>query len=299
MSRAPVGNEVLCTRRRRAGADAAGRSSDLVRRLVASKAGGGAARVAEERSNRDAHWERLLSRWRDGDREARELLVAEMLPLANQLARRYAGKAAHDDLVQAGLFGLTKALDRFDLDQGATLSSYAVPTMLGEMRRYLRDHTWSVHVPRGLQEDVLRVNRAVGELEAQLGQSPTPVQVAERVGLELEQVVEALMAGRAYRATSMEERVGGETEDLTLADTFGGDDPELGRRELIVSLRQARHVLTDREQYVMHLRFAEDRTQSEIADRIGVSQMQVSRILRALLAKLRLELRRQGAEMAA
>src|SRR3954447_21037422 len=124
---------------------------------------------------------------------------------------------------------------------------------------------------------------------------PTPQQVAERVGLELEQVVEALMAGRAYRATSMEERVGGETEDLTLADTFGGDDPELGRRELLVSLRQARHVLTDRERYVMHLRFAEDRTQSEIAERIGVSQMQVSRILRGLLGKLRLELRRQPA----
>src|SRR4051812_9715296 len=159
MSRAPVGNEVLCTRRRRAGADAAGRSSDLVRRLVASKAGGGALRATKERQSRDAHWERLLRRYRDGDAMAREHLVAEMLPLANQLARRYAGKAAHDDLVQAGLFGLTKALDRFDLDQGATLSSYAVPTMLGEMRRYLRDHTWSVHVPRGLQEDVLRVNR--------------------------------------------------------------------------------------------------------------------------------------------
>jgi len=135
-----------------------------------------------------------------------------------------------------------------------------------------------------------------GELESRLGQSPTPQQVAERVGLELEQVVEALMAGRAYRATSMEERVGGETDDLTLADTLGGEDPELGRRELVVALRQARHVLDDRERFVLHLRFAEDRTQTEIAERIGVSQMQVSRILRAMLGKLRLELRRQGAE---
>ena len=259
----------------------------------------GVSRVAAERSSRDAHWERLLGRWRDGDREAREQLVAEMLPLANQLARRYAGKAAHDDLVQAGLFGLTKAIDRFDAGQGAALSSYAVPTMLGEMRRYLRDHTWSVRVPRGLQEDVLRVNRTVGELESELGRSPTPVQVAERLGLELDAVLEALIAGRAYRATSMEERVGGETEDLTLADTLGGDDPELRRRELVVALRQADHVLDERERYVMHLRFAEDRTQTEIAERIGVSQMQVSRILRGMLDKLRLELRRQGAEMAA
>jgi len=267
---------------------------------VSRQAGAGrAARTSEQREDRDARWERLLRRYRGGDRAAREHLVGEMLPLVHQLARRYTGKAPHDDLVQAGLFGLTKALERFDVTQGATLSSYAVPTMLGEMRRHLRDHTWSVRVPRGLQEDVLRVNRAVNELEAHLGKSPTPVQVAERVGLELEQVLEALMAGRAYRATSMEERVGGETEDLTLADTFGDDDPELQRRELLVSLRQARHVLTERERYVMHLRFAEDRTQSEIAERIGVSQMQVSRILRALLGKLRLELRRQGAEMAA
>jgi RNA polymerase sigma-B factor len=259
----------------------------------------GASRVAEDRQDRDAHWERLLARWRDGDRAAREQLVAEMLPLAHQLARRYAGKAAHDDLVQAGLFGLTKAIERFDTTQGAALSSYAVPTMLGEMRRYLRDHTWAVRVPRGLQEEVLRVNRAVAELESEIGRSPTPVQVAERLGLELEVVLEALEAGRAYRATSMEERVGGETEDLTLADTLGGDDVELGRRELVVALRQANHVLDDRERFVMHLRFAEDRTQTEIADRIGVSQMQVSRILRAILEKLRLELRRQGAEQAA
>src|SRR3954451_4320149 len=266
------------------------------REQVPPKGGDGAHVAGEERRGRDARWERLLRRFRDGDRAAREQLVAEMLPLVNQLARRYSGKASHDDLVQAGLFGLSKALQRFDMTQGSSLSSYAVPTMLGEMRRHLRDHTWSVRVPRGLQEDVLRVNRAVSELEARLWQSPTPQQVAERVGLEFEQVVEALMAGRAYRATSMEERVGGETDDLTLADTLGDDDPELHRRELLVALRQARHVLDERECFVLHLRFAEDRTQTEIADRIGVSQMQVSRILRALLAKLRLELRRQGAE---
>jgi RNA polymerase sigma-B factor len=252
-----------------------------------------------ERADRDAHWERLLRRYRTGDQTARELLVGEMLPLANQLARRYTGKAAHEDLVQAGLFGLTKAIDRFDASQGSALSSYAVPTMLGEMRRYLRDHTWSVRVPRGLQEDVLRVNRAVGELEAELGRSPTPLQVAERLDLDLESVLEALTAGRAYRASSMEERVGGDSDDLSLADTLGEDDVELGRRELMVSLRQADHVLDDRERFVVHLRFAEDRTQTEIADRIGVSQMQVSRILRQILDKLRLELRRQGAELAA
>src|SRR4051794_1666044 len=259
----------------------------------------GAMRQAEERADRDAHWERLLRRYRSGDQAARELLVAEMMPLANQLARRYAGKAAHEDLLQAGLFGLTKAIDRFDTGQGSALSSYAVPTMLGEMRRYLRDHTWAVRVPRGLQEDVLRVNRAVGELEAELGSSPTPQQIADKLEIDVETVVEALMAGRAYRATSVEERVGGEGDDLSLADTLGSDDRELRRRELVVTLRQADHVLTDRERFVMHLRFAEDRTQTEIADRIGVSQMQVSRILRGMLDKLAAELRRQDPGLAA
>ena len=258
-----------------------------------AESGGGVPRVALERNARDAHWERLLGRYRAGDRQAREHLVAEMLPLVHQLARRYAGKALHDDLVQAGLFGLTKALGRYDPAQGSALSSYAVPTMLGEMRRHMRDHTWPVRVPRGLQEDVLRVNRAVGELEAKLGRSPTAQQVADAVGLELEAVVDALVAGRAYRAASLEERVRGE-RNLALVDTLGDDDPELRRRELVVTLRQARHVLSERERYVLHLRFAEDRTQMEIAQRIGVSQMQVSRILRALLDKLRLELRRQG-----
>jgi RNA polymerase sigma-B factor len=222
-----------------------------------------------------------------------------MLPLVHQLARRYAGRAPHDDLVQAALFGLTKALERFDPDQGAALSSYAVPTMLGEMRRHLRDHTWSLRVPRGLQEDVLRVNGTVAQLETELARAPTPQEVADRLGLELEAVVEALMAGRAYRAASMDARVRGEPNDVALLDTLGGDDPELRRRELLVSLRQARHVLTERERYVLHLRFAEDRTQAEIAERIGVSQMQVSRILRAVLEKLGRELRRQGAAQAA
>jgi len=259
----------------------------------------GALRAPEERHDRDARWGRLLRRYRHGDNAAREQLVGEMLPLANQLARRYAGKAAHDDLVQAGLFGLTKAIDRFDAAHGAQLSSYAVPTMLGEMRRHLRDHTWSVRVPRGLQEDVLRVNRAVTSLESELGRSPTAQQIADRLGLDLETVVEALLAGRAYRASSTDERVGGDSDDLTLADTLGRDDDELGRRELLVSLRQADHVLTDRERYVMHLRFGLDLTQTEIAGRIGVSQMQVSRILRGMLDKLRVELRRQGADVAA
>jgi RNA polymerase sigma-B factor len=285
---APIAGRPLTTR----GSAARGQA-------LASQAEGAAPRAAEERHERDARWERLLARYRGGDAAARERLVTEMMPLVQQLARRYAGKAGQDDLVQAGLFGLTKALDRYDPSQGSALSSYAVPTMLGEMRRYLRDNTWSLRVPRGLQEDVLRVNRAVGELETEIGRSPTPQQIADRLSVDVETVVEALMAGRAYRASSMEERVGGEADDLSLEDTLGSEDGELRRREMLVALRQADHVLSDRERYVLHLRFAQDLTQTEIAGRIGVSQMQVSRILRGMLDKLRLELRRQGAEMAA
>ena len=301
MSGGPLGNEVYGTRRggHRYGGSRTVHATMAEGDSLAAETELGALRAPEERHDRDARWGRLLRRYRGGDNAAREQLVGEMLPLANQLARRYAGKAAHDDLVQAGLFGLTKAIDRFDATHGSQLSSYAVPTMLGEMRRHLRDHTWSVRVPRGLQEDVLRVNRVVTALESELGRSPTAQQIADRLGMDLESVVEALMAGRAYRASSTEERVGGDGDDLTLADTLGRDDDELGRREFLVALRQADHVLTDRERYVMHLRFAQDLTQTEIAERIGVSQMQVSRILRAMLDKLRVELRRQGADMAA
>ena len=243
-------------------------------------------------------WERLLERYRAGDKLAREQLVGEMMPLVNSLARRYARNGNHDDLVQAGLMGLTKALDRFDSATGASLSAYAVPTMLGEMRRWLRDHSWSVHVPRGLQEMTLAVSKASTELEEQSGRAPTPQEIADKLGVGLEDVVEALMAGRAYDATSLQTRLGHDSEDIELGDTLGGDDVEYDRRELVLTLRQARHVLSERDRLVLHLRFVEDMTQSEIGRRIGVSQMQVSRILRSATARLRTELGEEAAVLA-
>ena len=232
-------------------------------------------------------WERLLDRYRSGDAIAREQLVAEMMPLVNSLARRYARNGNHDDLVQAGLMGLTKALDRFDPATGASLSAYAVPTMLGEMRRWLRDHSWAVHVPRGLQEMTLAVSKASTELEEESGRAPIPQEIADKLGVGLEEVVEALMAGRAYDATSLQTRLGHESEDIELGDTLGGDDVEYDRSELVLTLRQARHVLSERDRLVLHMRFVEDMTQSEIAEQVGVSQMHVSRILRATVDRLR------------
>jgi RNA polymerase sigma-B factor len=244
----------------------------------------------ELRHDRDARWLRLLRRYHAGDRRAREQLVAEMLPLVEQLARRYSGKAAHEDLVQVGLLGLTKAIDRFDFAHATHLAAYAVPTMLGEMRRHLRDHSWAVRVPRPVQEDALRVTGAVAQLEARIGRSPRPQEIADHLGIPLDAVVEALVARRAYTSASFEERVGGGTgDDLTLGDTLGGEDAELERAEVSALLASLGETLTDRERLLVELRFHGELTQSEIGARLGVSQMQVSRLLRSTLEKLRLE----------
>jgi RNA polymerase sigma-B factor len=250
------------------------------------------------RAARDARWRRLVVRYQGGDRAAGEQLVAELMPLVRHLAGRWSSKVAIDDLVQAGLLGLTKALDRFDPAQGASFTGYAVPTMLGEMRRHLRDHAWAVRVPRALQEEAMRVTRAMQQLEPKLGRSPTPQELAAHLETDVETVLEAIVAGRAYHSSSLEQPAGG-SEDLTLGDTVGADDAELERSEISVLLGHVRHVLDDRERYVLHLRFEKDMTQTAIAQRIGVSQMQVSRILRATLVKLRAEIERRPLPAAA
>ena len=244
------------------------------------------------RAERDARWRRLVARYQKGDRAAGEQLVTELLPLVRHLAGRWSAKVSRDDLVQAGLLGLTKALDRFDPAHGASFTGYAVPTMLGEMRRHLRDHAWAVRVPRALQEEAMRVTRAIQTLEPRLGRSPTPQELAEHLELDLESVLEAIVAGRAYHSSSLEQPATSGADELTLGDTVGEEDAELGRAELAVLLAEVRHVLDDRERYVLHLRFERDMTQSAIAQRIGVSQMQISRILRGTLAKLRAEIER-------
>jgi RNA polymerase sigma-B factor len=251
------------------------------------------------RAARDARWCRLVLRYQRGDRAAGDQLVNELMPLVRHLASRWSAKVGRDDLVQAGLLGLTKALDRFDPVQGASFTGYAVPTMLGEMRRHLRDHAWAVRVPRALQEEAMRVTRAIQQLEPPLGRSPTPQELADHLGIDVESVLEAIVAGRAYHSSSLEQPAGAGSDDLTLGDTVGADDAELERREIAVLLGHVRHVLDDRERLVLDLRFERDMTQTAIAERIGVSQMQVSRILRATLAKLRSEIERRPVAAAA
>ena len=231
----------------------------------------------------------LFSRWqRDKDQAARDELVERFLPLARKLARRYSG--AHepfDDLFQVASYGLLKALDRFDPERGIAFSSFAVPTIVGELKRYFRDLGWSVHVPRGAQELALKIQRAQQELTTRTGRSPTVHDLAQYMELSIEQVLDGLEAAAAHHAASLDVPNDESDGDAgTLADTRGVEDAGFALVENSATVAAALHLLSDRERHVLTLRFFEDRTQSEIAAMIGVSQMQISRILRQALARL-------------
>ena len=239
-----------------------------------------------DRSTEDrALFERYLDR---RDPVDRELLVERFLPLARQLARRYQRpEEPFDDLFQVACLGLVKAIDRFDLTREVAFSSYAVPTILGEIKRYFRDRTWSVRVPRDLQELALRVDRKVSELSTDLRRQPTVSEIAEAVGIEEEDVLEALEASGAYRATSLSTPRGNDDEaGETLGDTVGTSEEGFGLAESRATLEQLMRAVTPREREVLRLRFEEDLTQAEIGERVGVSQMHVSRIIRQAVHRL-------------
>jgi RNA polymerase sigma-B factor len=232
----------------------------------------------------------LFARYLDKrDSVDREMLVERFLPLARQLARRYQRpEEPFDDLFQVACLGLVKAIDRFDLEREVAFSSYAVPTILGEIKRYFRDRTWSVRVPRDLQELALKVDRAVSELSLDLHRQPTVEEIGAKVGAEEEDVLEALEASGAYKATSLESPRGSEDESGdTLGDTLGTEEHGFALAEDRATIEHLMRSITPREREVLHLRFAEDLTQAEIGERIGVSQMQVSRIIRQSVARLR------------
>ena len=223
-----------------------------------------------------------------GDLQARDQLAEEMLPLARALAGRYAGRGEPlDDLVQVACVGIMKAIDGFDITREVRFSSYATPTVLGEIKRHFRDRTWALHVPRGTQELQLKVAKARDDLTHDLGRSPTVAELAGKVEASMEDVLDALQSAQAHRTRSFDEPAG---EDSTLAESLGSADPELGRAEMRVLLDSAFDVLSDRDREILRLRFEEDMTQTEISERIGVSQMQVSRLIRQALARLRLDI---------
>ena len=247
-------------------------------------------RAPESPAERAREDHRLLIRYhRDGDVNARDELVERFLPLARQLARRYQrANEPLDDLLQVAAIGLVKAVDRFDPERGTAFSSYAVPTILGELKRYFRDSGWAVHVPRGMQERVMAVNQAVARLARLQGRSPTPADIGAALGLAPEEVLEAMEAAVAYDAVSLDSSRSGADEDGdTYADTLGGDDERFELVEYGAAIAPTLKALPARDRLVLHLRFVEDLTQSEIAERIGVSQMHVSRLIRRALTRLR------------
>jgi RNA polymerase sigma-B factor len=245
---------------------------------------------SEGRAARGEEDRRLLIRYhRGGDPAAREQLVQRFLPLARQLARRYQrGSEPLDDLIQVASLGLLKAIDRFDPARETAFSSFAVPTILGELKRHFRDKGWSVRVPRDLQEMAVRVDRMSDEMLRELGRAPTPGEIAARIGSTQEQVLEAREASAAYRAVSLDRpRTDSDEEGDPFADAFGIEDPGFGHAEDSATVERLMRVLSEREREVLRLRFEEDLTQSEIGQRVGVSQMHVSRLIRQSISRLR------------
>jgi RNA polymerase sigma-B factor len=226
---------------------------------------------------------------RDRDARARELLVRRFMPLARSLARRY-GRSSEpfEDLLQVASLGLLKALDRYDSDRGHSFASFAVPTILGEMRRYFRDSGWAVHVPRGSQERALKVRDAQERLANEHGRAPTVNQLAEYLEFDAEDVIDALQALQSYETLSLDApRPGSDGDLVSYGDAMGAEDERFELVELDATLTAVLKHIPPRERLILQMRFVDDLTQTEIAERVGISQMQVSRLLRRSLEQLR------------
>jgi len=240
-----------------------------------------------EGPGRAAHEAELLRRYaKTGDPRIKEELAERFMPLARSMALRYRGGSEPlDDLVQVASLGLVKAIEGFDPEMGRPFAAYAVPTMLGELRRHFRDHVWNVHLPRGLQERTLAVNEAVQRLGDELGASPTVSQIAERMEISEEEVLEALQADEARRTLSLDAPVSREeSESIPTIETVASE--ELGYDSVEAQLAAGGAGRDERETLVLRLRFGQDMTQYEIGQELGVSQMQISRIMRRALHKL-------------
>ena len=241
-------------------------------------------RVKTQAAERD-----LLVRYHnDGDLRAREELVERFLPLARELALRYAyTEEPLDDLVQVASLGLIKAIDRFEPGRGTKFTSYAAPTILGELKRHFRDKGWALHVPRGLQERAIAVGRAREELSKRLGRSPTVREVAKALRCSTEEVLEASEAAACYEAASLDAPVAPDDgESAALVDLLGDEDTAYQLVESRDAIANTWNALPGVERQVLELRFAQDLTQREIGERVGYSQMHVSRLVRRALDRL-------------
>jgi RNA polymerase sigma-B factor len=227
---------------------------------------------------------------REDDCAARETLVTHFLPLARKLAWRYAHSSEpFEDLVQVASLALVKAIDRFDPDRGTGFATFAIPTILGELRRYFRDCAWSVHVPRAAQERAARVSEAIEQLTTLHGKPPTAPELARYLELSLDEILDGLCAGQAYATKSLDaspEPLEYEAE-RTVGETLGAEDEHYELIEADAAVAQALRSLSERERRILRMRFLDEMTQSEIAAQMRLSQMQISRLLRRSLDRLR------------
>jgi RNA polymerase sigma-B factor len=221
--------------------------------------------------------------------ECRDALVHLHLPLVEHCARRFRNRGEpFDDLLQVGTIGLLKSIDRFDLDRGVEFSTYATPTIIGEIKRYFRDKGWAIRVPRRLQEMRMMIGTVTSELSQSLGRSPTPREIAERIGVTVDDVMEGIESSNAYATLSLD--AGGDGSDEggpSMLDAIGQDDAALEHVEIRESIKPLLEQLPAREKQILMLRFFRGMTQSQIAAEIGVSQMHVSRLLNRTLEQLR------------
>ena len=244
-----------------------------------------------ERAARGREIDRLLVRYVcTRDERTRETLVAEFLPLAHKLARRYQRSSEPaEDLTQVASLALLKAIERFDPGRGASFVSFAIPTILGELRRYFRDSTWALHVPRRAQERIQAVEACRERLTSSERRSPTVQRIAEELELSEEEVIDTLLAKRAYEAESLDApRPGGDDESVAEAiEAVGAEDPGFDHVEQRTSVAPALEELTDHERKLLKLRFIDEMSQTQIGAALGVSQMQVSRLLAATIGRMR------------
>ena len=225
----------------------------------------------------------------DGERSRlRDDLVRLHLPLVEHCARRFQNRGEPlEDLVQVGTIGLIKAVDRFDAERGVEFSTYATPTIVGEIKRHFRDKGWAIRVPRRLQELRMAISGVTGDLSQRLGRAPTPREIAEKLGISVEEVMEGLESANAYATLSLDAGDSGDEGMSSMLDTLGEDDVAMEHVEIRESIKPLLEALPAREKKILLLRFFSGMTQSQIAAEIGVSQMHVSRLLSRTLEKLR------------
>ena len=225
-------------------------------------------------------------------RRQREVIIQRCLPLAHHIARRYGGRGEpHDDLVQAACVGLINAVNRFDPENGADFTSFAVPTMIGEVRKHFRDYGWAVKVPRRMKDLQAQLNNARAELSQRLGRAPNASEVAQHLGVDSESVIEATIAGGSYSTVSTDGQAGPDVEFQAIGETLGDVDPGLDRVLDVETARPLIAALPDQQRTVLTLRFFENMSQSQIGERMGYSQMHISRLLAKALDALRSQAR--------